>query len=137
MRTLATASGKGGSGKTTLAIHLAEGLRRQGRRVLLVDLDPTGHATAWLLGLAGVDGKGAADALREDRIEDAHLREVEGRPGFHVLPATPALHAAGKWLAGDPPPGRTKILRGPPARGGRAVGLREPRLSTGTSEAWP
>jgi chromosome partitioning protein len=110
MRTLALASGKGGSGKTTLAIHLAEGLRRQGRKVLLVDLDPTGHATAWLLGLAGVDGKGAADALREDRIEEEHLRPVEGREGLHVLPATMALHTAGKWIAGEPRP--DEILRG-------------------------
>lgn len=110
MRVLALASGKGGSGKTTLAVHLAEGLRRQGRKVLLADLDPTGHATAWLLGLTGVEGRGTADALRDDRIEDAHLREVEGRPGLHVMPSTPALHSIGKLLAGEPRP--DEILRG-------------------------
>lgn len=110
MQVVALASGKGGSGKTTLAVHVAEGLRRQGRRVLLADLDPTGHATAWLLGMAGTDGQGAADALREDRIEDAHLRAVEGREGLQLLPATPALHAVGKWIAGEPRP--DEILRG-------------------------
>jgi chromosome partitioning protein len=75
-----------------------------------VDLDPTGHATAWLLSLAGVDGKGTADALREDRIEDDHLRLVEGRDGLHILPATLALHSASKWIAGEPRP--DEILRG-------------------------
>ena len=72
MQVVALASGKGGSGKTTLAIHVAEGLRRRGSRVLLADLDPTGHATAWLLGMAGADGQGAADALRE--LQSAHIR---------------------------------------------------------------
>lgn len=110
MITLAMATGKGGSGKTSLALHVAEGLRRQGRRVLLADLDPTAHLTAWLLGMTGVDGQGAADALREDRIEDAHLRQVEGREGLHLLPATPALHAVGKWISTEPRP--DEILRG-------------------------
>lgn len=102
MRAVALASGKGGSGKTTLAIHLAEGLRRQGRRVLMVDLDPTGHATAWLLGMAGATGQGAAEALLNDQLTDAHLRQVEGRPGLDLLPATGALQKVEGRLASEP-----------------------------------
>jgi chromosome partitioning protein len=38
---------KGGSGKTTLALHVAGAWARQGMRVLLVDADPQGSALDW------------------------------------------------------------------------------------------
>lgn len=92
MRTLALATGKGGTGKTSLAVHLAAGLAREGKRTLLVDLDPTGHATGWLLGLAGAAaGKGTAEVLRDERITEEHVRQVEGRPGLELVPSTRAL----------------------------------------------
>ena len=40
-------SQKGGAGKTTLAIHLADTLARRGRRVLLVDADEQATASKW------------------------------------------------------------------------------------------
>lgn len=56
MRTIAVANQKGGCGKTTVSINLAACLAREGRRTLLVDMDPQGHCA---LGLA----------VPEDQIE--------------------------------------------------------------------
>ncbi len=56
MKTIAIANQKGGCGKTTMAINLAACLAREGRRTLLVDMDPQGHCA---LGLA----------VPEDQIE--------------------------------------------------------------------
>ena len=44
---LAVASVKGGAGKTTTSVHLAEAAAAGGRRVLLVDADPQGSAADW------------------------------------------------------------------------------------------
>lgn len=38
---------KGGVGKTTLAVHVADAMARRGRRVLVVDADPQGSALDW------------------------------------------------------------------------------------------
>lgn len=47
MKTLAVLSRKGGTGKTTLAIHLAVEAERAGQTTLLVDLDPQASAAKW------------------------------------------------------------------------------------------
>ncbi len=43
---------KGGVGKTALSVGTAAALAERGRRVLLIDLDPQGHATTEMLGLS-------------------------------------------------------------------------------------
>lgn len=47
MRTVALLARKGGTGKTTLAVHLAVLAAEAGRRVLLVDTDPQRSAGDW------------------------------------------------------------------------------------------
>ncbi|WP_454675909.1 ParA family partition ATPase [Achromobacter pestifer] len=47
MHVIAVLNQKGGSGKTTIATHLARALQLEGHDVLLVDSDPQGSARDW------------------------------------------------------------------------------------------
>ncbi len=103
-RTIAVANQKGGCGKTTTAVNLCACLARQDRRVLLVDLDPQGHAA---LGL-GVD----PERLERSVYEVLTLREQDRLPvgealieidsNLHLLPSNVLLSALEQELSGRP-----------------------------------
>lgn len=112
---------KGGVGKTTTAVLLAEFLSWRGLRVLLVDLDAQGSATAALVGRVARAQRVASrqtvaqafrDRLSGERRFDAQLAIVRGAsnvggglPGLDVLPSSPELTDVQDRLAFIPPAG--------------------------------
>ncbi len=81
MKAIAFANQKGGVGKTTTAVTLADGLARAGRRTLLVDLDPQGHV-AFSFGLDKAPGLYRVVCL-EEPLSAAVLH---ARPNLDILP---------------------------------------------------
>ena len=88
MEIWALANEKGGTGKTTTAIHLAAALAAYGKRCLLVDLDPQAHATLGV-GIAVEDGNSVAAAFLDGTPLSDLIRTTSA--GFHVLPSEARL----------------------------------------------
>jgi chromosome partitioning protein len=105
MRTIAVINQKGGCGKTTVAINLASTLAAQGKRTLLVDMDPQSHCAVGLAVPEEQIEEGIYDVLISlNREEPAKLREVlwEIADGFELAPASIDLSAFEQQMAGVP-----------------------------------
>jgi chromosome partitioning protein len=113
MRIIAMCNQKGGVGKTTTTMNLAGALASFGKRVLIVDGDPSGNLTDGfrLEGLDEDEGDTQVDCLLKGA--DPHPLVAKPFENIHVLPASPdmvflparlrergnALHAHKKMLA--------------------------------------
>lgn len=77
MKKVALISQKGGSGKSTLSLHLATEASRKGKKVLVIDLDPQGNAVRWAgrRGDLPPDVSAESPAALDDVLQDA---EAEG-----------------------------------------------------------
>lgn len=96
---LALVSKKGGVGKTTTAVTLAAALAREGRKVLLIDLDSQASASL-SIGLSRDQfSPGAADVLLGE-LPLAEAIHSTSTPGLHVVPASADLISADFELGG-------------------------------------
>lgn len=111
MRTIAVVNQKGGCGKTITSINLSAFLARNQRRVLLVDMDPQGHATLGLLAGGARPSKTMYEVFSQGGDGNPTLlRDVifAVRENLDVAPADILLSAVPELLAGRV--GRENIL---------------------------
>ena len=98
MRTIAIANQKGGVGKSTTAINLSAGLVAKGKKVLLIDCDPQGHATLGL-GVETNSTKTVADLLVKDNICLEEVISHTDETGLDIIPSDIGLSVAEMQLS--------------------------------------
>lgn len=85
MRTISFANHKGGVGKTTSVLNIGAGLAREGKRVLLIDLDPQTNLSQGL----GVES--SERTIYEALSGRCRLTPVEVSENLFLVPSSPDL----------------------------------------------
>jgi chromosome partitioning protein len=109
MRTVAVTNAKGGVGKSTTAINLAAALADLGRRVLLIDADPSGNATLGFFPTGAPPG-GLADMLL-DGAAAAEVARPSGVEGLDLVPPGDRLGGCSDQMGGSQGLGQGREFR--------------------------
>lgn len=96
---IAVANQKGGVGKTTSAVSLAASLADQGKKILLVDMDPQGNATSGL-GITARDKTSYEVIINHLPLNQAII--ATSQAGLALVPSDIRLAAAEVELVGEP-----------------------------------
>ncbi len=109
MRVISVFNHKGGVGKTTSVANLGAGLARQGKRVVLIDLDPQACLTVHF----GIEPEDAQDTIYEVLVRNLDIarsvRTLEFEPGLELIPSN--LDLAGAELELATAMGRDTLVR--------------------------
>ena len=151
MKTIALVTEKGGTGKSTVAVHLAVCAMRQGKSVAVIDLDPQASTRHWVERRAGddiavvsataqelprllegarkqgadlvvIDTAGRSDVTTAHVIEAADLILIPCRPSIYDLEASQRTAEQIKKAGGKQ---AIFVLNAVPSRGVRAQEARE------------
>jgi chromosome partitioning protein len=103
MKIIAFLSQKGGSGKTTLAVHTAVAAHEAGRRVVVIDTDPQRSATVWSEArqafepvVATAAPSELARVLKAARDEKMNLAIIDTAP--HAAPEAASIARAADFV---------------------------------------